>query len=83
MKSIICKIQLGLGLQQLFIKKDGDKIESVKMPIKDIAKFIVNQEQDVEMFFSGSKDFFLKIKQQTEELEIAKYGIKKAKFHYI
>ena len=84
MATIICKINLGLKNQTVFIRSEKysnkETMEEYQMPIEDISSFIANTQDVADAVFSGPREYAKKIEQETKE---AKYSKIKTRFIYI
>jgi len=87
MATIICKINLGLKNQTVFIRSEKysnkETMEEYQMPIEDISSFIANTQDVADAVFSGPREYAKKIEQETKEKEKAKYSKIKTRFIYI
>lgn len=86
MARIICKINIGLKNQTVYIQgqkySNKQTLESFEMPIQNIANFIIDQQGISEVRLSGSKIYTEKIEDDVKELELKKYSKNKIKFIY-
>lgn len=87
MATIICKINLGIKMQQVYIesKKYSDKkiVETYQLPIDDLATFIAKHEDVKQARLSGPKFYLEKIEKDTKEIEMRQYSKEKTVFYYI
>ena len=87
MATLICKINLGLKNQTVFIRSEKyshkETMEEYQMPFEDIASFIAGAQDVEEAVFSGPREYAKKIEQETKEKEKARYSKIKTKFVYI
>lgn len=87
MAKIICKINIGLKNQKVYIQgqkySNKQTLESYDVPIEDIAKFIISQEGINEVYLGGIKNYTEEIKNEIKDLEIQKYAKNTIKFFNI
>lgn len=83
MAKIICKINLGVLYQDIFIE-DQNKIEKFSIPLNEIPNFIVKQREIKDIYIkTPNKDFFKNIELKTKKLEYNLYTQNTKYFHYI
>ncbi len=86
MAKIICKINIGIRNQTVYIRSqkysNKQTLESFEVPIENIAHFIMQQQDVSEVYLSGSKVYVTKIEDDVKELELKKYSTNKIKFIY-
>lgn len=82
MATAICKINLGLKEQTLFIQDNGE-MKNYQLSLNDLSNFIVEKTDINEVIFSGPRQYVKKIEQETKEKEKSKYTKIKTKFIYI
>lgn len=74
MQKMICKINIGDQMQQLFIHNDDWPRDKVYwMQIKDMPNFIVKHPEANEVHLFGAESFISKIVNETAAKEKAKY----------
>lgn len=87
MATLICKINLGIKNQTVFIRSEKyshkETMEEYQMPVEDIASFIADMQDVEEAVFSGPREYAKKIEQETKEKEKTKYSKVKTRFVYI
>ena len=88
MAKIICKVNIGLSKQTVYIesqKYSGKRtLEHFVVPTEEIPNFIVKQKDIEDIYLGGAtKDYLSKIEQETNELEKTLYSQSTKTFHYI
>lgn len=87
MANAVCKLQLGLKNQTIFIKNykyhNKQTLESIKVPTEEIPNFIAKTSDITEVVLSGPIEYLKKIEKDTEKIEKTKYSTIKTKFTFI
>lgn len=84
----ICKINIGLMHQTVFIKntkyKDKEIIETHSVLLKDLPEFFANLQDVDDIYISGvSKNFGKSIEKETKIIQYQKYNKDTKHFNYI
>ena len=87
MATIVCKLQLGLKNQEIFIQSQKyskkETIESFNIPTQQIADFIAKANDVQQAVLSGPATYLEKIKKDTHNKEQLKYSKIKTNFTFI
>lgn len=84
MAIMACKVNMGTLYQEVTIRNkkysDKDTVETYKIPLEEIPKFIAKIEDVDTVYLSGPKPYLTKIKDETKEEEIKRYKKTKTLF---
>ena len=82
-KNIVCRINLGVMYQTIYVKKDPNTIERHRVLMEDLADFLMNTPIDDVYIYGVPQEYAKSIERDTRKKQYEKYNQDTKKFHYM